>query len=171
MLYTTLEQLHKHHACTERYKVLVEGLGGVGYGKQTPIPITRILDICGLDDALWTLRSVPEDQQEEVIRISVILALEFAERSLPYFELYPDDSRVKDCLALVKRFTNGEKISEEELRAAYVAYAADADYTAYAAYATFAAYVARAASVTNAIEMEWQANKFREILEVNNEMS
>jgi hypothetical protein len=54
--YTTLSELRKHKACPDRYTHLVAALGPE-WGDDDPIPLTRILDINGLDDAIWITRA------------------------------------------------------------------------------------------------------------------
>ena len=63
MLTTTFELLHNHGACTGRYRYLAKALGGIkAYGREEPISLLQILDVNGLEDALWALRAVPDDQ-------------------------------------------------------------------------------------------------------------
>lgn len=70
-------------------------------------------------------------------KILVSIAADCAERVLPIYEKkYPDDKRVRDCIAMCRMWVKG-KATDDELRAAVdaAAYAADAAYAAYAAYA------------------------------------
>ena len=64
-LTTTLSLLREHDACTDRYRVLIAELGGTSWPHDKPIPLSRVLEICGLDDALWALRAVPQEQAAE----------------------------------------------------------------------------------------------------------
>lgn len=60
MLTTTLKLLRQHNACKDRYAHLRKKLGE--YGDTKSIPLMKILEINGLDDALWALRAVPDAQ-------------------------------------------------------------------------------------------------------------
>jgi len=55
-LTTTFRKLRAANACTARYKHLAKALGGITkYGRDKPITILQILDICGLDDMHWAV--------------------------------------------------------------------------------------------------------------------
>ena len=61
MWMTTLNKIRSHSPCEDGYKKLCKSLGGIRkYGKDTPITIRQIVESNGLDDALWTLRTMPE---------------------------------------------------------------------------------------------------------------
>ena len=64
-LTTTLKLLREHHACQPRYDHLVAALGN-GWQDDAPIPLERILDTNGLDDALWALRTLPDEQRRTI---------------------------------------------------------------------------------------------------------
>ena len=58
---TTLDRIRAHSPCESGYKKLCKGLGGIReYGEDTPITVRQIVEINGLDDALWCLRTMPE---------------------------------------------------------------------------------------------------------------
>ena len=58
---TTLAKIRSHSPCEDGYKKLCKSLGGIRkYGENTPITIRQIVESNGLDDALWTLRTMPE---------------------------------------------------------------------------------------------------------------
>lgn len=58
---TTLARIRAHNPCETGYKKLCKGLGGIRtYGKDTPVTVRQIVEINGLDDALWCLRTMPE---------------------------------------------------------------------------------------------------------------
>ena len=77
MMQTTLRKIRAAGPCGMRledgqrvgYLKLRHHLGK-GYGDHTPIDITTILDINGLDDALWCLRAVDGHARE--IRLYVV---------------------------------------------------------------------------------------------------
>ena len=70
MLTTTLKLLREHEACEERYPVLVAALGD-GWADGAPIPLLRIMESNGLNDALWALRAVPPEQGSNRDRITL----------------------------------------------------------------------------------------------------
>ena len=68
-LYTTLRLLRRHKACLERYHHLARTLN-FDYDFDKPITLLQILDINGVDDALWALRAVHDDCITAANRIS-----------------------------------------------------------------------------------------------------
>ena len=181
MLYTTARKAREAGACFLSYYKMAKALGGIRkYGKDTPVPLNKVLKVCGLDDALWCLRIVIEPADKE-IRLFVC---DCAERVLPIFETrYPDDKRPRQAIEASRKFANSE-ITIEELAAAgdavWAARAAagDAVWAAYAASAAAmattmattmategAAYAARAAgAVAVAAEREWQTQRLLKLL-------
>lgn len=56
---TSFQRLYDLDACTGRYKYLAKALGGIQkYGKETPITLIQILDICGLEDLEWLISNL-----------------------------------------------------------------------------------------------------------------
>ncbi|MDP2729632.1 MAG: Imm5 family immunity protein, partial [Dehalococcoidales bacterium] len=94
---------------------MAKALGGVAhYGKDTPIPLDKILEVCGLDDTLWALRIVIEPADREIR----LFACDCAERVLPVFEQqYPDEKRPRQAIEIARKFANGTAAAVE-LRAA-----------------------------------------------------
>jgi len=117
MIHTTFRKLHEAGACTERYRFLAKALGGIKtYGKDTPITLLQILDINGLDDALWALRACDDAE-----KFSRLLACDYAEHVLHIFETqYPDDDRLRKAIEVSRRYARGEAM-EEALAAARAA--------------------------------------------------
>jgi len=148
MLTTTFALLHAADACTSRYRHLCEALGGVtAWGRDTPIPLVRILETNGLNDALWALRAVPKGEVLARDRLARLLACDYAERALPVWAAaYPDDLRPREAIAVARRFAAGQATREELAAAAQAA--ADA-----------------ATAAADADERAWQAARFREVLE------
>jgi len=62
---TTLRLLREHDACRPRYDHLVAALG-TGWEDDAEIPLERILDANGLDDALWALHTLPYEQRRTI---------------------------------------------------------------------------------------------------------
>ena len=167
MLTTTFKLLRKHGACKDRYTVLRKALRG--RGDDEPITMIEILDSNGLDDALWALRAVPDEQAAERDKLARLFAC-WCVRQI--WHLLTDE-RSRAVIDVAERFAVGAATQDELKAAARDAYsaarsaadpAADYAYAAadaaavaadaadyYAAYA--AAYVARDA----------QAAKFREM--------
>ena len=146
MITTTLKKIRQHRPCGlgrgsgSGYDLLRKTLGK-GYGDNTPIKFSQIIESNGLDDALWCLRSICPKHEKDVR----LFAADCAERVLCLYEKdYPDDTRVRDCINAVREFANG-KISQEELARADAA-RADAARAAAGAAAWAAADAADAAA-------------------------
>lgn len=57
-LVTSLRLLRDNKMHIADYRYLIRALGGFNqYGIDTPIQLSRLLDICGLEDALWAIDS------------------------------------------------------------------------------------------------------------------
>lgn len=56
---TTLNAIRKHGPCADGWKKLLAYLGKT-QGDDEPLALTTILDSNGLDDAMWSLRAMPE---------------------------------------------------------------------------------------------------------------
>lgn len=179
MLHTTFKLLKLHGACGQEpgsgvgYDKLASHLGGTAkYGKNTPIPLTEVLDSNGLDDALWCLRAVLPTEEADRDREARLLACDYAEHVLPLFEeQYPGDSRVRDCIATARRFALGQA-TQSELDAAEAAWVAWAAWTAVgdaarAAWVAWAAARAAARAAAEAAERQWQAELLRSRLEAS----
>ena len=140
MLHTTFGLAKERHACAESYKKMADALGGVrAYGAGTPIPLTRVLDVCGLADALWTLRCTIEPSAKFARELICL----YAEHILPNFEnVYPEDKHPRRAIEAARKYNRGE-ITIEELRAAESA--------------TKAAWAARAAKAVWAARAAWAA--------------
>ena len=138
MMQTTFRRLEEAGACKERYLFLAKNLGGIKkYGKDTPITLKQILDINGLDDALWALRACNDAE-----KFSRLLACDYAERVLSIWEAqYPEDDRPRKAIEVSRKYAMGEA-TEEDLYVARIV-ARDA---ACAAWHAFARIVARDAA-------------------------
>ena len=91
MLFTTFKKLHEHGACPEGYQKLARSLGGINkYGKDTLIPLDKIIESNGLPDTIWTLRATTESSEN----LPIEFACRCAEHVLHFYEdKYPDDKR------------------------------------------------------------------------------
>ena len=151
MIQTTFRKLHDAGACKERYRFLAKALGGIkAYGRDTPITLLQILNINGLDDALWALRACPDSE-----KFAGLLACDYAEHVLPIFETrYPDDYRPRKTIETSRKYVNGEATDAELSAARYAAWGVARD----------AAWDAARADAW-AAERQWQEARLRELLE------
>ena len=187
MIRTTLRKLRKYEACENRYDHLVEALGDEydEYDDDTPLSVSRILDINGISDALWALRACDMSQKDE--NAVYLLACDYAEHVLHIFEdKYPDNPYPRAAIEARRAWVKGG-ISDSELWeaatrvavAAYTVAGSDAVAARFAAADAVAAVCAAAAVAVYhaahfavyyaadsacAAEEEWQAQKLREIL-------
>jgi hypothetical protein len=63
MITTTLARISDHSPCEVGWKKLLAGLGKTGPDNE-PLPFARIVEINGLDDALWCCRAEPQYDRE-----------------------------------------------------------------------------------------------------------
>ena len=113
-LTTTLKELHDWGACKPSYRKLAKALGGIRtYGRTTPIKLSQILDICGIDDCFWVIdRTVLNADQRRELRLC---GCDCAERVLPLFEAEcPGDPRPRRAIEAGRRYARNE-IGYEEL--------------------------------------------------------
>ena len=144
---TTLKKLKKHNPCKSSWDRLLESLDKTEPDNE-PLKLRYILDLLGVQDAIWAFRAIDGYRKEQILFIA-----DCAEHVLHiYEEKYPKNTAPRAAILATRNYANG-KISKEKLRsaadAAYAAYAdaydaADAAYAAYdAAYdAAYAAYAA-----------------------------
>ena len=188
MLKTTLRKLRDKDACEKRYVHLVKNLGA-NYGDDIPITLLQILDINGLDDALWAVWAC--DDYEQFARL---LACEFAEHVLPIFEQeHPQDTRPRKAIEAARIYAYGGYSDKTRAAAGAAAGAATWAATEDAAWAAaraaawaaaraatgdaagaaaraaaraaaWAAAGAAAGAATWAAERKWQEDKLRELL-------
>ena len=146
MLFTTFKKLHEHHASTEGYQKLARSLGGVnGYGKDTLIPLDKIIESNGLQDTIWSLRATTESSENLLIEF----ACRCAEHVLHFYEdKYPDDKRprraIETTLVCITDKSPEARAAARDARAA--GDAAEAAGDAAARDARAAAWAARAAA-------------------------
>ena len=163
--HTTLAELKKHSSLFLNELVLDYDCD-LDFDENTPIPLVKILEICGMENALSALRCDLHPDAEKETRLFIC---DVAERVLPLFEKkFPLDERPRKAVETARAFAE-DKATKEDLARAWDAanaasfdshdsfsdgpanvaacactYAADfADnYAAYADYATFYAYSA-----------------------------
>ena len=133
MIYTTLARIRAHSPCAGGWAKLLSHLGKTK-ADDAPIGLDEILASNGLDDALWCLRSVPEES-----RRWRHLAVRFA-RTVDHLMT---DHRSLTALDVAERYADG--------------LASDADLDAARAAAWDAAAAARAAAWDAARAAAWDA--------------
>ena len=150
---TTLKAIRRHSPCEDGWERLLKHLGKTKADDE-PLKFSTILESNGLDDALWCLRSLPEEHHPRIRH----LAADYAERVLHIYEdKYPSDNRPRKAIEAARKFADGE-ISQEELDAA-VRDAAGAAYWAAGAAVRDAAGAARdaARAAWHAARAAWHA--------------
>lgn len=119
----TFSQAREEGACAESYRRMARHLGGVkAYGRDRPIPVEQVLDVCGLADALWALSAIGAR------RVLHLWACDCAERVLPIFEACcPDDRRPREAIRVSRLYASGLASEREMADATHAAIiAADA---------------------------------------------
>lgn len=111
--FTTLKQLREAGACTKRYAFLRKILGK-NYGDNTPVALVKILEINGLDDALW----VPESaiSGDYILVRYRLFAVACCQDILHLMQ----DNKSRDAVKIAHLYAHGEA-SHEELTAAWTA--------------------------------------------------
>ena len=119
----TLKGIRKHSPCQESWTKLLASLGKTK-AEETPVDLEYILDLLGLDDALWALRALPESMDSDVR----LLVCDLVEPALKH----TDDPRPARAVETARRYALGYA-TEEDLDAARAAAWAAVDATARAA--------------------------------------
>ena len=63
MITTTLNRIREHSPCQNGWQKLLKGLGKTAADDE-PLPFARIVEINGIDDALWCCRAEPQYAKE-----------------------------------------------------------------------------------------------------------
>lgn len=140
MICTTLNKIRAYTPCSDEWKKLLSGLNKTGPDDE-PLPMVTILDLNGLDDALWALRTTDCEREE------LLLAVAYA-RQIQHLMA---DPRSVAALDVAERFDNEQASAEELADAAAAAW--DAAYAA-ADVAWDAAWVPAAAAYAAAWDAE-----------------
>jgi len=105
---TTLEKLRAKSACPDRYIHLLAALGK-GWPDDKLIPLVKILETNGLDDAIWALGAVDGIEKE-----TRLFAYDIAEHVLPiYEEKHPDDKRPRGAIKSARHLLEGEVSADD----------------------------------------------------------
>ncbi len=158
MLNTTFRKAHEEGACVASYKKMAKALGGINkYGKDTPIALSKVMEICGLQDAIWCLCCTLEPSKNFLIEF----ACQCAEHVLHFYEdKYPEDKRPRLAIEAARRcITDKSPAARAAARAAWVAGAGAA-----AGVAARTAWVAGAAGAAGTAEGKLQEAIFLQLL-------
>lgn len=110
---TTLKKIREHDPCEDSWKKLLQSLGKTK-ADDTEVTIRYILDLLGVEDAIWLLRSVEGHDRE--IRL---FACDCAESVLYLFEeKYPYDNRPRNAIEVARKHANGNAINNELIKSA-----------------------------------------------------
>ena len=162
---TTLNRIRAHGLSEPGWKKLLAGLGKT-QADDEPLSFARIVEINGLDDALWCCRIEPQYAKEW--RLFAVWCARQVEHLNP-------DPRVKAAIDTAERYANGDA-TNDELAAAWDAALAASDAARAAALAAsdaaLAAWAAWAASdaalaASDAALAAWDAQRKRFIEIVN----
>ena len=138
---TTLNKIREQQPCTNGWEKILRSLNKTKADDE-PLSLITVLDINGLDDALWCLRAV--DGYEKEMRLYAV----WCARQVQYLM---KDQRSLDALDVAERFANGDA-TKEELAAATAAAGAAA-----CAASRDAAWVASRAAAWSVAEAAWDA--------------
>ena len=103
MICTTLNKIREHAACADGWQKLLAGLNKAGPDDE-PLPLVRILDINGIDDALWALRATDCDREARLLAVAYARLVQHL----------MTDARSIAALDVAERYAN-EQASAEEL--------------------------------------------------------
>ena len=156
MMQTTLRKIRAAGPCGMRLLKDGQRVGylklrhylGKGYGDDTPIDITTILDSNGLEDALWCLRAVDGHARE--MRLYAVWCARQVQSQL-------EDQRSLTALDVAERHANGAASSGELAASRAAAYAVQAAAWAADAAGYAAAYAATYAATYDAATAAWAA--------------
>jgi len=107
MITTTLNRIRKYGPCREGWEKLLKGLGKT-QADDEPLPFARIVEINGLEDALWCCRAEPQHAREWRL---------FAVWCARQVQHLMEDKRSIAVLDVAERHANGQA-ADEELAAA-----------------------------------------------------
>lgn len=105
---TTLNRIREHSPCESGWKKLLAGLGKTKADDE-PLPFSKIIEINGLEDALWCCRVEPQHAKEWRL---------FAVWCARQVQHMMTDERSIAALDVAERFANGTA-TEKELAAAW----------------------------------------------------
>ncbi len=100
-LTTTLNLLRSENACADRYRHLLEKLGGTSFDHDAQINLLTILDHNGIEDCVWSLCAT----EQNCDAIARLFAADCAEAVLHFFEdKYPNDMRPREAINAARKY-------------------------------------------------------------------
>lgn len=121
MITTTLNKILAHNPCHSGWNKLT----GQGFdrskwvGNDEPLPLVDILQSNGLEDALWTLRTL----EGEELKLAKLMVCDIAERVLRFVPKGED--RPANAINMARLYINGECTKEQLKKAQVDTYASD----------------------------------------------
>ena len=107
MITTTLNRIREHSPWQDGWGKLLNGLGKTKPDDK-PLPFATILEIVGLDDAIWCCRAEPQYAKEwRLFTVAVVRRVQHLNT----------DPRVKNAIDVAERYAHGEA-TDAELKAA-----------------------------------------------------
>jgi len=106
-VYTTLNEIREHKPCEDGWKALLKGLNK-SKADNDPLALTTILDINGLNDAVWTLRTV---EDEKLVRLFAVACCQDILHLI-------EDERSLNAVKIAHLYCHGEA-TKDELEFAY----------------------------------------------------
>ena len=140
MITTTLNRIRKHGPCLEGWGKLLKGLGKT-QADDEPLPFARIVEINGIDDALWCCRAEPQHAREWRL---------FAVWCARQVQHLMSDPRSIAVLDVAERYANGQA-TDKDLSAAWSA--------AWSAVESAVESAAKSAAWSAAVSAAWSAAK------------
>jgi hypothetical protein len=148
---TTLNRIRAHDPCKDGWRKLLSGLGKTAADDE-PLPFARIVEINGIDDALWCCRAEPQHDKDWRL---------FAVWCARQVQHLMTDPRSIAALEVAERHANGNA-TDNELRAAWSEAASEAVSEAWSE-AVSAAW-SEAASAAASAAMAAQTRRFLEVV-------
>lgn len=104
---TTLNEIREYEPCKFSWKKLLAGLGKT-CADNDPLPLSKVLEINGLSDALWCLKVITNaDREIRLFAVNCVLQVQ---------GLTPEELKT---LEIVEKFANGQ-VTSNELRMARI---------------------------------------------------
>lgn len=103
---TTLNEIRRHTPCEGSWKKLLKHLGKI-VADNDPVTIRAIYESNGLDDALWSLRVLP-NEMDNAVRL---LACDLVGPALQFVPA--GESRPKIAVDVTRRFARSEATADE----------------------------------------------------------
>ena len=147
MITTTLNRIREHGPCRDGWEKLLKGLGKTAADDE-PLPFARIVEINGLDDALWCCRAEPQHAREW--RLFAV----WCARQVQHLMTDPWSIAALD---VAERHANGLETDDELAAACAAAWDASAAARAACAAAIDAAWAASDAASAAASAAAWAA--------------